>query len=141
MCHLTVPRLADYTERIALYFDDAVLELEFPSPWLNHQPTRLTVKRGSKHRLHVEDIRSGYAEAFIEELKGFADGVAQGRALRNSAEEAARDMDLLCGLARFRIASLSLPPTIFSRSREKVADRPHEGVAEQLQIQTQDLRA
>jgi predicted dehydrogenase len=103
LTHLTVPRLPDYRERITLYFDDAAIELEFPSPWLNHQPTRLTVKRGSKHRLHVEDIRSGYAEAFIEELKGFADGVAQGRAPRNSAEEAARDMDLLCGLARWRM--------------------------------------
>src|SRR5262245_30484293 len=67
MTHLTVPLLPDYRERITLYFDDAAIELEFPSPYLNHQPTRLTVKRGSKHRLHVEDIRSGYAEAFIEE--------------------------------------------------------------------------
>jgi predicted dehydrogenase len=122
MTHLTVPRLPDYRERLTLYFDDAAIELEFPSPWLNHQPTRLTVKRGSKHRLHVEDIRSGYAEAFIEELKGFADGVAQGRSLRNSAEEAARDMDLLCGLARFRIASLSLPPFTFSRLRDETQE-------------------
>jgi hypothetical protein len=106
------------------------MELEFPSPWLNHQPTRLTVKRGSKHRLHVEDIRSGYAEAFIEQLKGFADGVAQGRALRNSAEEAARDMDLLCGLARWRMASLSQPPFPFSRLR----DRPDERVEQQSRI-------
>ena len=32
MTHLTVPKLADYKERISLYFDDAILELEFPSP-------------------------------------------------------------------------------------------------------------
>ena len=32
MVHLTVPGLADYRERITLYFDDAALELEFPSP-------------------------------------------------------------------------------------------------------------
>lgn len=100
MTHLTVPRLPDYRERITLTFDDAIIELEFPSPYLNHQPTRLTVKRGSKHRLHTEDIRMGYAEAFIEELKGFAAAIAQGKPSRNSAEEAARDMDLLCGLAR-----------------------------------------
>jgi predicted dehydrogenase len=110
MTHLTVPRLPDYRERITLYFDDAAIELEFPSPWLNHQPTRLTVRRASKHRLHVEDIRTGYAEAFVEELKGFADGVAQGRTLRNSAEEARRDMDLICGLARFRTSHLSPSP-------------------------------
>jgi predicted dehydrogenase len=106
MTHLTVPRLPDYRERLTLYFDDAAIELEVPSPWLNHQPTRLTVKRGSKHRLSVEDIRTSYAEAFIEELKAFADGVTQGKALRNGAEEAARDMDLLCGLAKFRMRNL-----------------------------------
>lgn len=115
MTHLTVPHLPDYRERITLYFDDAAIELEFPSPWLNHQPTRLTVKRGSKHRLHVEDIRVGYAEAFIEELKGFADAVAQGKALRNSAEEAARDMDLLCGLAKWRMGRVSPSPREASR--------------------------
>ncbi|MGE0241874.1 MAG: Gfo/Idh/MocA family protein [Parvibaculaceae bacterium] len=115
MTHLTVPLLPDYRERITLYFDDALIELEFPSPYLNHQPTRLTVKRGSKHRLHVEDIRPSYAEAFIEELKGFADGVAQGKALRNGAEDAARDMDLLCGLARWRMAHVSPSPRAQSR--------------------------
>ena len=107
MTHLTVPRLPDYRERITLYFDDAAIELEFPSPWLNHQPTRLTMRRGSKHRLHVEDIRVGYAEAFIEELKGFAEAIAHGKAVRNTAEEAARDMDLLCGLAKFRMRGLA----------------------------------
>ncbi|MGE3873034.1 MAG: Gfo/Idh/MocA family protein [Parvibaculaceae bacterium] len=130
MTHLTVPRLPDYRERITLYFDDAAIELEFPSPWLNHQPTRLTLKRGSRHRLSVEDIRSGFAEAFIEELKGFAEGVAQGVALRNGAEEAARDMDLLCGLARFRMGLASPASRDASRkaSRKQEKKKPEKGM-------------
>ena len=99
MMHLTVPALAKYRERITLYFDDASLELEFPSPWLNHQPARLTIKRGDGHRLHCEDIRTGYEEAFVEELKGFWSAIVEGIPVRNTAEHARRDMDLLCGLA------------------------------------------
>jgi predicted dehydrogenase len=101
MTHLTVPRLPEYQERITVYFDDASLELAFPSPYLNHQPTRLTVKRGRDHRLVSEDIRTGYEEAFVEELKGFWASVAEGRPVRNTAEQARRDMALLCGFARW----------------------------------------
>lgn len=100
MVHVTVPALAEYRERITLYFDGASLELEFPSPWLNHQPTRLTVKRSDGHRLIGEDIRSGYEEAFVEELKGLWSAIVEGTAVRNSAEQARLDMQLLGGLAR-----------------------------------------
>ena len=41
MTHLFVPKVADYRERISLYFDDAVFDLTFPSPYLNHFPTRV----------------------------------------------------------------------------------------------------
>ena len=32
MSHVAVPRLADYLERVSLYFDDRIYELHFPSP-------------------------------------------------------------------------------------------------------------
>lgn len=105
MTHLTVPGLPDYRERITLFFDDASLELEFPSPYLNHQPTRLTVKTAEGHTLHSQDIRTSYEEAFVEELKGFWSAIAEKAPVRNTAEQAARDMDLLCNLARRHIAS------------------------------------
>lgn len=101
MTHLAVPKLADYCERITVYFDDAILELEFPSPYLNHQPTRLTVRRGKGNSLDRQDIRTSYAEAFVEELKDFANAVTAGTPVRNTAEQAARDMNLLAGLARW----------------------------------------
>ena len=101
MVHLTVPSLADYRERITLYFDDASLELEFPSPYLNHQPTRLTIKTSDGHELHSQDIRMGYEEAFVEELKGFWSAIVEGTPVRNTAEHARRDMALLLGLAQW----------------------------------------
>lgn len=104
MTHLTVPQLPYYSERISLMFDDAALELEFPSPYLNHQATRLTIRTGDGHKLHSSDINSGYAEAFVEELKGFWSAIRESAPVRNTAEQAARDMTLLCGLARWHAA-------------------------------------
>jgi predicted dehydrogenase len=104
MVHLAVPGLADYRERITLYFDDAILELEFPSPYLNHQPTRLTIRTSDGHTLSSRDVRSGYEEAFVEELKGFWSAIVEGQPVRNTAEHARRDMKLLAGLAQFHLA-------------------------------------
>ena len=101
MVHLTVPKLADYCERITLFFDAAKLELEFPSPYLNHHPTRLTIITSDGHTLHREDIRTGYQEAFVEELKGFWSAIVEGKPVRNTAEHAKLDMALLCGLAEW----------------------------------------
>jgi predicted dehydrogenase len=101
MVHVAVPEFAEYRERITLYFDAASLELEFPAPWLNHQPTRLQIKTSDGHRLVSADVRSGYEEAFIEELKGFWSAIAEAAPVRNTAEQARRDMRLLCGLAHW----------------------------------------
>ncbi len=100
MTHLTVPQLPHYHERITLYFDDASLELAFPSPYLNHQATRLTIRTGDGHRLHAREITTGYEEAFVEELKGFWSAITTDQKPRNTAEHAKRDMTLLSALAR-----------------------------------------
>ena len=105
MVHLAVPALADYRERITLYFDDSTLELEFPSPYLNHQPTRLTIRTSGGHTLTSRDIRTGYEEAFVEELKGFWSAIVEAQPVRNTAEQARRDMKLLAGLAQFHLAT------------------------------------
>ena len=99
MTHLTVPGLAHYSERIALYLDDALIELIFPSPWLNHQPTRLVVRRSDGEVLDTVETRSSFAEAFVRELEGFWSSVVEGAPPRNGFEDARRDQRLLCALA------------------------------------------
>lgn len=98
MVHLTVPKLADYSERITLWFDDAMLELEFPSPYLNHHPTRLTVKTSEGHTGRRTDLRPSYKEAFVEEMRGFHAAIVDGAPVVNPPEHATRDMALLIGL-------------------------------------------
>ena len=51
--HLAVPKLADYFEKVTLFFDDRIFELRFPSPYLNHLPTELIEKRSDG--LHLRD--------------------------------------------------------------------------------------
>ena len=104
MVHLTVPALSDYRERITLYFDDASVELEFPSPYLMNQPTRLTIRTSDGAALSTHDIRSSYEEAFVEELKGFWAAIGEGAPVRNTAEHARRDMKLLAGMAAHHIS-------------------------------------
>ena len=103
MSHLTTPTLPHYSERITLTFEGSALELEFPSPWLNHAPTRLTERRGHGLALESRDIRTGYEEAFVEELKGFHSAITEGATVRNTAEQAARDMTLLAGMAAWHM--------------------------------------
>ncbi|MFO1039866.1 MAG: Gfo/Idh/MocA family oxidoreductase [Geminicoccaceae bacterium] len=100
MVHLQVPGLADYRERISFYFDAAVLELEFPAPYLNHQPTRLCVRRSDGHTLTVADVRDGFEEPFVLELQSFWSAVVEGTPVVNTVEAAARDVALLAALLR-----------------------------------------
>jgi predicted dehydrogenase len=105
MSHLFVPKLADYQERISLYFDDAVFDLTFPSPYLNHFPTRLAVARSEGNVWQKTEYRASYDEAFIRELIGFWQSVVEGKAVRNTVEAAARDLRLASQLAGVAIRS------------------------------------
>jgi predicted dehydrogenase len=99
MTHLFVPKIADYVERVSLYFDDAVFELAFPSPYLNHFPTKLTVARTEGNVWQKTEYRAGYDEAFVQELKGFWASVVEGKPVRNTIAAAERDLSLAARLA------------------------------------------
>jgi predicted dehydrogenase len=99
MSHLFVPKIADYQERISLYFDDAIMELTFPSPYLNHFPSKLTVAQSEGNVWHRTEYRASYKEAFVQELIGFWSSVVEGKPVRNTVEAAARDLKLAAELA------------------------------------------
>lgn len=99
MSHVFVPKLADYHERISLYFDDAIFELTFPSPYLNHFPTRLTVARSTGNVWQKTEYRASYEEAFVRELRGFWSSVVEGEPVRNTVEAASRDLALVARMA------------------------------------------
>jgi predicted dehydrogenase len=105
MTHLFVPKIADYHERISLYFDDAAYDLTFPSPYLVHFPTRLTVARSEGLVWQKTEYRASYEEAFIRELQAFWRCVTRGEPVRNTVEAARRDLALAARLAEAALRS------------------------------------
>jgi predicted dehydrogenase len=100
----TIPKLSYYSERLAFAFEDAVFELCFPSPYLNHQPTQL-IERRSTGLAYAQTLhRPSYAEAFVVELQAFHTAVASAGPSFNTVEEAAADMRLLAGFGKLALA-------------------------------------
>ena len=101
MIHLNLPGVPDYRERIAVYCDDRIIELVFPSPYLRNMPTELTVRHGRNgHALETVEIRSSYEEAFCEELRSFHAAITTGTPVVTSFEQARRDVELLTSAFR-----------------------------------------
>ncbi len=101
MTHLNLPGVPDYTERVTVYASDRIVELTFPSPYLRHLPTRLTVRRaGEKHALEISDYRPSYEEAFREELRAFHAAATGQSPVQTTVESARRDVELLISAFR-----------------------------------------
>jgi predicted dehydrogenase len=100
LVYIEVPKLADYKERIALYFDDEIVELVFPAPYLNHHPTRLTHRTSAGARLGTVTVRPGFEEAFVRQLEQFWVTVTEGEEPRNTLADARRDQALLVEMAQ-----------------------------------------
>jgi predicted dehydrogenase len=100
MTHVEIPGVADYAERISLYFEDEIVDLVFPAPYLNHHPTQLIRRRSDAGRLETTIVRPGFGEAFVRELEGFWGAIVRGAPQRNPLEHARRDQALLISMAR-----------------------------------------
>lgn len=100
MAYAEIPRLADYSERITLYFEDEIVALSFPAPYLNHHPTRLMHKRSTGGRMESTLIRPGYEASFVRELAHFWESIVNGGQARNTIAEARRDQKLLIEMAQ-----------------------------------------
>jgi len=105
MTHLNLPGVPDYSERITVYAADRIVELLFPSPYLRHLPTRLTLRRvGEGKALEQIDVRASYEESFREELRAFHAAAAEGAPVETPVEQARRDVALLISAFRKAIA-------------------------------------
>src|SRR5262249_25610138 len=103
LSHLFVHKVADYKERVTFYFNDCVYELTFPSPYLNHFPTKLTVSRSEAACWEETVYRASYEEPFVRELVGFWKSVVEGAPVRNTIEAATRDLRLVARLTESAI--------------------------------------
>lgn len=103
MTHLSLAGVPDYTERVSVYCTDRIVELVFPAPYLRHEPTRLTVRRGGAgHALETTDYRASYEEAFRDQLRAFHAAACGEAPVPTPVEHARRDIELL--ISAFRVA-------------------------------------
>lgn len=105
MTHLNLPGVPDYTERITVYCTDRIIELTFPSPYLRHLPTRLTLRRGSSGaELETRDYRVSFEEAFREQLRAFHAAACGEAQVQTTVEQARRDVEFLTSAFRKAVA-------------------------------------
>ena len=91
MTWISVPEVAHYQEQLRFVSPERRVTLTFPSPYLRHAPTPLTIERmdgGS----HVQERHTvSYEEAFRSELHHFRAAVLEGKAASPGVEEALGD--------------------------------------------------
>lgn len=108
LAYAELPKVAAYSERIALHFEDEIVELVFPAPYLNHHPTRLVHTRSRGTQLDTACIRPGYEEGFVRQLVAFRDTIVNQAPARNTVADARRDQALLIDMARKAQATAGL---------------------------------
>lgn len=104
MTHLNLPGVPDHTERISIYCTDRIIELTFPSPYLRHLPTRLTLRRGDGGSLETREFRVSYEEAFREQLRAFHAAACGEAPVQTPLEQARRDIEFLTSAFRRAVA-------------------------------------
>jgi predicted dehydrogenase len=105
MTHLNLPGVPDYSEHVTVFCTDRIIELTFPSPYLRHLPTRLTIRRGGDEQgLEVRDLRTSYEEAFRQELRAFHAAATGETPVQTTVEQARRDIELLTSAFRKAVA-------------------------------------
>jgi predicted dehydrogenase len=88
---ISVPGLRHYEERLRFVAPHGRVTLTFPSPYLRHAPTALSIERMDGEELVVEDRVVSYEEAFRDELHHFRDCVVSGRPPAPSLDDALGD--------------------------------------------------
>jgi predicted dehydrogenase len=101
MTHLNLPNVPDYTERITVYGADRIVELTFPSPYLRHLPTKLTLRKAGRDQELVScEHRVSFEEAFRQQLRAFHAAATGAAPVSVSVEQARRDIALLISAFR-----------------------------------------
>jgi predicted dehydrogenase len=84
----------DYQETVALYFDESVRSLHFPSPWQKQRPT-LYRRAERRDGANAAQEWTAFEEAFSRELDHFHACVTEGVPCRTPPEQARLDIEVL----------------------------------------------
>ncbi len=101
-CVLTwvnLPVLRHYSMEFAFYGAADRLVLRYPSPFLAHEPTALTIEGVQDGLPFVTSVTVSYEEAFKRELLHFDDCIVNGKIPITSGEEGRQDLIVLQAIA------------------------------------------
>jgi predicted dehydrogenase len=116
--------LKHYEERLSFLAPRRRVELRYPSPYLRHAPTPLTVERPRRGGgLVVEQHTVSYEEAFRDELLHFHECVVSGRRPRTGGADALGDARWIEAIAR-AFAKAPQPVAATARGRARTTRRP-----------------
>lgn len=95
-CWIDLPGIARYSQDWSFYGPDRRASLEFPSPLLRSQPTRLVLEDGEPGGIASRRVEHtvSYEEAFKRELLEFHAAITEGRPPRTDGEDGVRDVAL-----------------------------------------------
>lgn len=88
---MLLPQMEEFRETATLYFDDAVLGLEFPAPYLRNVPTRL-VRRQRRANVYRTEEHDFYSSSYVRELEHFSACITAGEACRTPPEQSCVDL-------------------------------------------------
>jgi predicted dehydrogenase len=94
--------LHEYEETISLFFEDAVIKLAIPSPWLRQAPSVYSVSRAGAVGGREGRRFESYEEAYQRELVHFHECITAGAECRTPPEQARLDIDVLTRMFRAR---------------------------------------
>jgi predicted dehydrogenase len=103
MCTLTwvnLPGVKNYQEQYLFLAPQGRVGLEFPSPYLRHFPTKLSIQGMDGEKAWNKQVTVSYREAFHEELLRFHDCVVSGTAPPTGIEDALKDAELIVQMAQ-----------------------------------------
>jgi predicted dehydrogenase len=101
---VSLPGLKHYEERLLFTSPEQRVCLTFPSPYLRHAPTPLTVERMDGTVLVEQQLTVSYEEAFRAELHHFRECVREGREPETSIADALGDARWIRMISRALVA-------------------------------------
>jgi predicted dehydrogenase len=102
LCTLTwvyLPGVKNYQEQYSLLSPSCRISLEFPSPYLKHFPTKLSIQDMEGEKMWHKQVTVSYQEAFHEELRHFHHCVVSGTEPITGLAEAIKDAETVARMA------------------------------------------
>lgn len=94
---MLLPEVDEFRETAMWYFDDTIVGLEFPAPYVRAAPTRLLRRRRSDGSYRREDVAL-HGSSYLDELKHFHDCITDGVPCRTPPEQSIIDLAALRAL-------------------------------------------